>query len=125
MSLHSRAAVDSAVMAKTEQIDWSRSLTFFGIQILAVVGLFFFEFSWAALAVVLVSYYVRMFGITAGYHRYFAHRGFKTGRGFQFLLALIGSSASQKGVLWWSGHHRDHHKYSDQENDIHSPKRGF
>jgi stearoyl-CoA desaturase (delta-9 desaturase) len=105
--------------------NWWGSIPFVGLMLVAVGGLFFFEFSWQAALLVAGSYFIRMFGITAGYHRYFGHRGFKTGRGFQFILALLGTSASQKGVLWWSGHHRDHHKYSDQENDIHSPKRGF
>ena len=114
-----------AAVNKTEAVDWPRSISFFGIQAIAVVGLFFFEFSWAALGLVAASYSARMFGITAGYHRYFAHRAFKTSRWFQFILALLGTSASQKGVLWWAGHHRDHHKYSDQPEDIHSPKRGF
>jgi stearoyl-CoA desaturase (delta-9 desaturase) len=44
----------------------------------------------------------------------------------QFLLALLGTTAAQKGPLWWSAHHRRHHKYSDQPEDIHSPRqRGF
>ena len=64
--------------------------------------------------------------VTAGYHRYFAHRAFKTSRVFQFLLAVGAQSAAQKGVLWWASHHRWHHKYSDTEKDIHSPgRRGF
>jgi stearoyl-CoA desaturase (delta-9 desaturase) len=67
-----------------------------------------------------------MFGVTAGYHRYFAHRAFKTGRAFQFVLAVLAQSSSQKGVLWWAAHHRHHHRYSDMPEDIHSPaRRGF
>jgi stearoyl-CoA desaturase (delta-9 desaturase) len=66
-------------------------------------------------------YYLRMFGITAGYHRYFSHRAYKTGRVFQFILAFLGTTAMQKGVLWWAAHHRKHHKYSDLPEDIHSP----
>ena len=34
-------------------------------------------------------------------------------------------TSSQKGVLWWAAHHRNHHRNSDQETDIHSPKKGF
>lgn len=71
-------------------------------------------------------YFMRMFAITAGYHRYFAHRSYKTSRAMQFLLALLGTSATQKGPLWWASTHRVHHKYSDTEKDVHSPKqRGF
>jgi stearoyl-CoA desaturase (delta-9 desaturase) len=62
-----------------------------------------------------------MFAVTAGYHRYFAHRTFKTSRAFQFVLALLAMSSAQQGVLWWAAHHRNHHKYSDEPRDVHSP----
>jgi stearoyl-CoA desaturase (delta-9 desaturase) len=68
-----------------------------------------------------VCYFVRMVGITAGYHRYFSHRAYKTSRVFQFLLAALGCSALQKGPLWWAAHHRHHHRYSDTDDDPHSP----
>ena len=71
-------------------------------------------------------YVIRMFGITAGYHRYFSHRSFKTSRGFQFFLAFLGQSSAQRGALWWAARHREHHKHSDTEQDIHSPvQHGF
>lgn len=70
-------------------------------------------------------YFIRMFFITAGFHRYFAHRSYKLGRLMQFLMAFGAETSAQKGVLWWAGHHRHHHRYSDQPQDIHSPKKGF
>ncbi|MDE1149497.1 MAG: acyl-CoA desaturase [Azospirillaceae bacterium] len=71
-------------------------------------------------------YFLRMFGITAGYHRYFSHRAYKTGRVFQFVLAFIAQTSAQRGVLWWAAKHRHHHRYSDTPNDVHSPvQRGF
>ncbi|MFT3881697.1 MAG: fatty acid desaturase [Gemmatales bacterium] len=66
-------------------------------------------------------YLLRMFGITAGYHRYFSHRAYKTSRFFQFVMAWLGCCAMQKGPLWWSSHHRHHHLHSDHEEDVHSP----
>ena len=78
------------------------------------------------MALGVVSYVIRMFGITGVYHRYFAHRTYKTSRVFQFLLAFIGTAATQKGPLWWAAGHRIHHKHSDEEKDLHSPVlRGF
>jgi stearoyl-CoA desaturase (delta-9 desaturase) len=62
-----------------------------------------------------------MFAITAGFHRLFAHRSYRTGRIFQFLLAFGGTAAYQKGPLWWASHHRRHHLYADTESDLHSP----
>jgi stearoyl-CoA desaturase (delta-9 desaturase) len=67
-----------------------------------------------------------MFGITAGYHRYFSHRTYKTSRAFQFVLGFLGAMSAQKGPLWWASHHRRHHGYSDSADDVHSPVvRGF
>jgi len=71
------------------------------------------------------TYVVRVLGITMGYHRYFAHKSFRTSRVFQFVLAWIGCSATQKGPLWWAGNHRRHHRYADGPGDPHSPRQGF
>lgn len=77
--------------------------------------------SWTAVLVCIGLYALRMWGLTAGYHRYFSHRSFKTSRFFQFLLALLGTTAVQKGPLWWAAHHRRHHRYTDVPGDVHSP----
>jgi stearoyl-CoA desaturase (delta-9 desaturase) len=78
-----------------------------------------------ALLLFVICYLGRMFGLTAGYHRYFSHRAYKTSRWFQFILAWLGCMALQKGPLWWAANHRGHHKYSDTDQDPHSPiKRG-
>jgi len=106
---------------KVKGLDWVKSIPFLALHVAAVVGLFFFPITWQGVLLCVVLYYVRMFGINTGYHRYFSHRSFKTNRWFQFLLALLGTLSVQKGVLWWAAHHRNHHKYSDQENDVHSP----
>jgi stearoyl-CoA desaturase (delta-9 desaturase) len=72
------------------------------------------------------GYVVRMWAITAGYHRYFSHRSFKTSRAFQFVLAVIGTSAMENGPIWWASWHRHHHRHTDTPLDVHSPKQhGF
>jgi stearoyl-CoA desaturase (delta-9 desaturase) len=72
------------------------------------------------------GYLLRMWAITAGYHRYFSHRAFKTSRAFQFVMALLGSCAMENGPVWWASWHRHHHRYADQPQDLHSPKQhGF
>ncbi len=102
-----------------------KNLPFFAVH-LAALAVFWVPFSWTAVALCLGFYLLRMFAITAGYHRYFSHRTFKTSRGFQFVLACLGTMAMQRGPLWWSAHHRHHHVHSDDEEDIHSPgMRGF
>lgn len=74
-----------------------------------------------AVVLCVALYFIRMFGITAGYHRYFSHKSYKTSRVMQFILAWIAQSSMQRGVLWWAAHHRDHHAHSDREGDPHSP----
>jgi stearoyl-CoA desaturase (Delta-9 desaturase) len=106
--------------------DWASSIPFWGVHVAAVVGVLLLGFSWSGLALALGLYFFRMFGITAGFHRYFSHRSFRTGRVMQFMLALIGGLSVQKGALWWASHHRAHHAYSDTPQDIHSVKqKGF
>lgn len=90
------------------------------------VFVFAVGFSWVALFTCFFLYGLRMFAITGFYHRYFSHRAFKTSRMFQFIMAVIGNASIQKGPLWWAAHHRDHHRYSDEPRDLHSPvQKGF
>ena len=79
-----------------------------------------------AVAIGIGLYWLRIFAIGAGYHRYFSHRAYETSRAFQFVLAALAQSTSQKSVLWWAANHRDHHLHSDTERDVHSPRQmGF
>jgi stearoyl-CoA desaturase (Delta-9 desaturase) len=92
----------------------------------AALGVIVIPWSPAMLWWFLGSYLVRMFGITAGYHRYFSHRSYRLGRVAQFALAFLAQTSAQKGALWWAAHHRYHHRHSDEDTDIHSPARqGF
>src|SRR6185295_13160779 len=67
-------------------------------------------------------YWLRIFGIGAGYHRYFSHRAYATSRTFQLVLAVLCQSTTQKSVLWWAAKHRHHHLHSDTPIDVHSPR---
>lgn len=102
------------------------SIPFWTVHLAAILGVVHLGWSWWGLCLALIFYYARMFFLTAGYHRYFAHRSYKTSRAFQFVLAVLGQTCAQMGVLWWASLHRAHHKYSDQDGDVHSPlRRGF
>lgn len=120
-----RQQVDSETLGPPDRIDFLRSYAFTGVHLLAIASIAT-GFSWAALIAMLVTFWVRLFGITGGYHRYFSHRSFKTSRPMQFALAWLGASAGQNGPLWWVSHHRLHHRHADTEQDIHPPGiRGF
>ena len=102
------------------RIRWSETIPYILLHV-ACIGVFWVGFSWAALALCLGMYVVRMFAITGFYHRYFSHRTFRTTRPVQFLMGLLGTSAVQRGPIWWAAHHRHHHRKSDQDGDLHSP----
>ena len=104
---------------------WRGMVPFILIHLLSL-GAIWSGVTWQSVVVCVALYWIRMFGTTSTYHRYFSHRTFKTSRFMQFCLAFLAMTSSQKGVLWWASHHRHHHKYSDTEFDIHSPKqKGF
>lgn len=108
-----------------KDIDWLRVIPFLLLHI-ACFAVIWVGFSWFALGFALILYFIRMFAVTAFYHRYFSHRAFSTSRVFQFILAVLGATAAQRGPLWWAAHHRHHHIYSDDHEDAHSPvKHGF
>jgi stearoyl-CoA desaturase (delta-9 desaturase) len=106
--------------AAQENYGITKRLPFIGVHVAALTA-FFITPSTFAVALCFALYFVRMFAITGGYHRYFSHRSFKTSRPFQFFLAALGASSAQQGPLWWAGHHRHHHQHSDTAEDIHSP----
>src|SRR5450432_759068 len=112
--------MSSAASAKDHRIAVLKSPPFFGIQLAAVAGIFWLGWSWKGALLAVLLYYVRMFGVTGAYHRYFSHRSYRTSRAFQFVLAVLAMTSVQKGVLWWASHHRTHHRNSDQPSDVHS-----
>ncbi len=102
------------------------SAPFLAVHAVAAATPLLAPFAWRWVALAAGLYAVRMFAITAGYHRYFSHRAYRTSRAFQLALAVLGTTAVQKGPLWWAAHHRDHHRWSDRPEDVHSPlQRGF
>jgi fatty-acid desaturase len=81
-----------------EKLNWWSSIPFFACHLMCLAAFW----TGAPLKHVLACialYYVRMFGVTGVYHRYFAHRAYKTGRVFQFILALLATTSAQKGIL--------------------------
>src|SRR5947207_7728348 len=90
------------------------------------IAAFWSGITWQAVAMCVTLHWLRMFAITADYHRYFSHRAYASSRLFQFALAFLAQSTAQKSVLWWAAKHRHHHLHSDTAEDVHSPRhKGF
>jgi len=106
-------------------IDWLRIIPFIGLHLLCF-GVIWSGWSPIAVAVAVALYALRLLAITGFYHRYFSHRAFRTSRAVQFLFAVLGASAVQRGPLWWAAQHRHHHAHADGPLDPHSARRhGF
>ena len=120
------SSTESATPSKDgARIDWLRVIPYVLLHV-GALGVFWVGVSPVAVIVAITLYWLRMFAITAFYHRYFSHRSFETSRLCQFLFASLGAMAVQRGPCWWAAHHRDHHRHTESPEDVHSPKQhGF
>jgi stearoyl-CoA desaturase (Delta-9 desaturase) len=120
---------DNQAVAASQQferrVEWLRTLPFIGMHLMCA-GVIWVGVSSTALLVAAALYVLRLVAITGFYHRYFSHKTFRTSRALQFVFAVLGTMAVQRGPLWWAAHHRHHHAHADEENDSHSPaQHGF
>lgn len=107
------------------KIDWLRVMPFLILH-LSCFAVIWVGWNLFAVLFAVALYGLRMFAVTGFYHRYFSHKAFRTSRVLQFIFALLGATAVQRGPLWWASQHRHHHVNSDQMEDSHSPvQHGF
>lgn len=119
------ALSESAKLAEPRRTDPWRWIPYIALHA-GCFGVFWVGTSTFAVVAAITLYFVRMFAITAFYHRYFSHRTFRTSRIAQFAFAVLGNSAAQRGPLWWASQHRHHHAHAELPNDPHSPhEHGF
>jgi stearoyl-CoA desaturase (delta-9 desaturase) len=110
-------------MTSEHRTKWSYDIASYYVLVhLGCLGILGTGVTWSGLRLALITFVVRFLGLSIGYHRYFAHRAFKTSRPMQLVLAALGSLSLQRGPLWWAETHRAHHRHADTESDIHSPK---
>jgi stearoyl-CoA desaturase (delta-9 desaturase) len=112
---------DPSAEAPPSDIDYPSAVPFLLVH-LSCLAAIWTGVTVEAVILCIVLYWLRIFAIGAGYHRYFSHRAFATGRVFQFVLGFLAQTTSQKSVLWWAANHRHHHLFSDMPQDLHSPK---
>ena len=64
---------------------------------------------------------VAIFGVSAGLHRYFAHKQFIASKTYEVIALYLAMLAGSRSPLGWIGAHRIHHQHSDTDKDPHSP----
>jgi fatty-acid desaturase len=86
----------------------------------------FFTFSWVNLAILLVlNWVVGSLGVGLGWHRLLTHRSFAVPRWLEYLLTILGTMSLQDSPAKWVATHRIHHKFTEEDSDPHSTRRGF
>lgn len=115
---------DKIPRTSEEKVNKKTSIPFLLLHLLPFMAVFT-AITLKAILLGVALFWIRMFFITAGYHRYFSHKSYRLNRFWQFVMAFGGTTAAQKGPLWWAAHHRNHHRHSDTELDVHSPRKGF
>jgi stearoyl-CoA desaturase (delta-9 desaturase) len=84
------------------------------LHIAAAFALLPSNFSWAALGVAVLLYWLTIgLGISLGFHRLATHRSFKVPKWLEYFFILCGTLAGQGAVKGWVGYHRMHHLYAD------------
>jgi stearoyl-CoA desaturase (delta-9 desaturase) len=114
--------VDHQAANQPMKVDWLRTVPFIGLH-LACFAVIWVGWSPTAVGMAVGLFLLRMFAVTAFYHRYFSHKSFKTSRFMQFVFGVLGNTTVQRGPIWWASHHRYHHQVSDTPEDPHSPVR--
>ena len=109
-----------AFIDNDERLNFLRCVPFIGLHVLLFAG-YWIGVNGTCLIFCLSSYFIRMFAITAFFHRYFSHNTFKTSKIVEILFGLLGTASAQRGPIWWAAHHRRHHQTSDTYQDTHSP----
>lgn len=119
-------------MSQTEDapINWLPAFILIATPIAAVTLIPWYalnhDFSTAAWVLMIGYLYANGLGITAGYHRLWAHRAYEAHWSVEIALMLFGGAAIQNSILNWASGHRTHHRFVDDvDKDPYSAKRGF
>lgn len=110
-------------------INWGAAIFLITYQTILLIALpFYLYYSPPSIGLTLFTFlllFVTGISITGGYHRYFAHRTYRTNRFIEGILLFLGSMTAQGSALRWSFDHRNHHAFVDTDDDPYSINKGF
>jgi len=110
---------------KFSEINWLHTILLTTTPLAGIYGLLTTQLTWETLLLSIIYYYLTAIGITAGYHRYWAHRSYQASLPLRVFLALAGSGAFEGSIRWWCRDHRAHHRYTDTDKDPYDAKKGL
>lgn len=108
-----------------KEINWLSTIILTVTPALGLIGAFLTSLRWETFIFSIFYYFVTGLGITAGYHRLWAHRSYNASLPLQYILAACGAGAVEGSIKWWCRGHRAHHRYTDTDLDPYSAQKGF
>ncbi|KAF8345334.1 delta 9-fatty acid desaturase protein [Amanita rubescens] len=108
-----------------KEINWLSFTILTVTPFIGIVGAYLVKLRWETFLFSIFYYYVTGLGITAGYHRLWAHRSYNASKPLQYFLALAGAGAVEGSIKWWSRGHRAHHRYTDTDLDPYNAHKGL
>lgn len=116
----------AVVDQKYDEPNWMNIVFLSLVHLLGVCGVVYaiFHFSWPTIILAVIFFCLRALGIT-GYHRYYTHRAYKCSRVVQVFYLLFGAASFQNSVMRWASDHRNHHRFTDTDQDPYGINRGF
>jgi stearoyl-CoA desaturase (Delta-9 desaturase) len=114
---------------KVKEFNWVPALFLIIYQTILLISMpFVFYYTppgWSMVAASFILLYLTGLSITAGYHRLYAHRSYKTNKFIEAIILFFGTMAIQGSALRWGFDHRLHHANVDTDDDPYSIQKGF
>jgi len=108
-----------------QHVNWLNTPFILIIPAVGLLSTYWIRADWRTWAFAIFYYFHCGIGITAGYHRLWAHTSFKATLPLKIYLAAVGAGAVEGSIRWWSHGHRAHHRYTDTEKDPYSVRKGL
>ncbi|ROV86840.1 hypothetical protein VMCG_10899 [Cytospora schulzeri] len=108
-----------------QHINWLNTFFVVFVPLMGFVGAYWTPLRLSTAIFSVFYYAITGIGITAGYHRLWAHSCYKASTPLKIYLAAVGAGAIQGSIRTWSRDHRAHHRFTDTEKDPYSIRKGF
>ena len=82
-------------------VNWLNVTLIIGVPLLGCVAAFWTPLYWQTAVWAVAYYFATGLGITAGYHRLWAHTSYSATLPLRIFLAAVGGGAVEGSVRWW------------------------
>lgn len=108
-----------------KHVNWLNTTFIIFIPLAGLISAYWVPLQYKTAIFAIAYYFFAGLGITAGYHRLWAHSSYKASLPLKIFLAAGGSAAVEGSARWWASLHRSHHRYTDTDKDPYSVRKGL